>query len=143
MNRRRRRRAARSLFRSLTFRLGAWYAGMLLVALAVLGALALYSVRRAVVRTDEVVVHERLERHTRRARSRRACRGSNRPIDDATELEGEHGPVRVRDSAGRTLFKHGDVDTRRRSVVSTSVSQRSAPRGRLARRIRGRASARS
>ncbi len=36
---------------------------MLLVGLTVLGALALYSVRRTALRAGEVVVHERLERH--------------------------------------------------------------------------------
>jgi signal transduction histidine kinase len=94
---------------------------MLMVALTALGGLAIYSVHRAVVRDDDIVVHERLERHSA-VLDRVGLQRFERAIDDATELEGEHGPVRVRDGAGRTLYKHGDVETSA-TVVSMSVSQ--------------------
>jgi signal transduction histidine kinase len=113
--------AKRAWFRSLPFRLSAWYAGVLLVALTTLGGLALYTVRRAVVHSDEVVVRERLERHTA-ILERVGLPKFEEAIDEAAELEGEHGSVRVRDSAGRTLFQHGDVEGAA-TVVSTSLNQ--------------------
>jgi signal transduction histidine kinase len=110
----------RSPFRSITFRLSTWYAGTLLVGLTILGALALYAVRRAVFRADEVVVHERLERHSA-VLGRIGLPRFEKAVDDAAELEGEHGPVRVRDDAGRTLYQHGVVDDAT-ILVSTSVT---------------------
>ena len=56
-------------------------------------------------------------------------------VDDAAAVEGEHGPVRVRDRAGRTLFEHGDVG-RAAIVVSTSLTRICASRW-PRRRIRG------
>ncbi|HEY2903864.1 MAG TPA: HAMP domain-containing sensor histidine kinase, partial [Polyangia bacterium] len=113
--------AAPSRFRTLTFRLSVWYAATLLVALALLGGLALYAVHRAVVRDEDVVVHQRLERHTA-VLDRMGLSGFEKAINAATALEGEPGAVRVQDSAGRTLFNHGDVESST-MVVSTSVSQ--------------------
>ena len=109
-----------SPLRSLTFRLGAWYAGILLVGLVALGALALYTVRRAVFRTDDIVVHERLERH-RAVLERVGLPRFEQAIGDDALLEGERGAVRIKDATGRTLFQHGDADGAA-TVVSTSVS---------------------
>ena len=116
-----RRRVRRSPFRSLAFRLGAWYTASLLVAVALLSGVALHVVRRAVMRAHEVVVEERLERHSA-VLERVGLPGFEQAMNDATALEGEHGPVRIKDGAGRTLYKHGDVETAA-TVVSTSVSQ--------------------
>ena len=91
------------------------------MALTALGGSTLYVVRRVVVRDDEVVVHERLERHSA-VLQRIGLPGFERAVDAATAVEGEHGPVRVRDSAGRTLYQHGDV-TSAATVVSTSLSR--------------------
>jgi signal transduction histidine kinase len=113
-------RSGRALFGSLSFRLTTWYAAILLVGLTALGALSLFTIRRAVVRSDDVVIHERLERH-RALLGRVGLSTFEHAISDATELEGEHGPVRVQDGAGRTLYRHGDVESAA-TVVSTSVT---------------------
>jgi len=112
--------SGRSLFGSLSFRLTTWYAAILLVGLTTLGALSLFSVRRAVVRSEDIVIHERLERH-RALLGRVGLSTFEHAISDATELEGEHGPVRVRDGSGRTLYRHGDLENAG-TVVSTSVT---------------------
>lgn len=106
---------------SLTFRLGAWYTGTLLLAVTVLGALTLYALRNEMVQVGDLVVHERLERH-RAVLGRVGLPEFARALEDATELEGERGPVRVEDGAGHTLFKHGDIEAAA-TVVSTSVSR--------------------
>jgi signal transduction histidine kinase len=111
---------SRSPFRSITFRLSAWYAGTLLVGLTILGALALYTIRRAVVRSDEVVVHERLERHSE-VLGRVGLPKFEEAVESATALEGEHDPVRVKDGAGHTLYQHGVVEDAALRV-STSVT---------------------
>jgi signal transduction histidine kinase len=105
---------------SLSFRLGAWYGGTLVVAMAILGAFALYVLRHAAAREGEVVVQERLERH-RAVLGRVGLPDFERALTDATELEGERGPVRVQDAAGHTLFKHGDIETAT-TVVATSTT---------------------
>jgi signal transduction histidine kinase len=94
---------------------------VLLVALTTLGGLALYTVRRTIVHSDEIVVRERLERHTA-ILERVGLQNFEKAINEAAELEGEHGPVRVRDSAGRTLFERGDLEGAA-TVVSTSLNQ--------------------
>lgn len=99
----------RSPFRSITFRLTAWYAGTLLFGLTILGALALYTVRRAVFRSDDVVVHERLERHGE-VLGRVGLPKFEEAVESATQLEGEHNLVRVEDGAGHTLYQHGVVE---------------------------------
>ena len=111
----------RSPFRSITFRLNAWYAGILVVGLAILGALALYEIRRAVFQSDEVVVHERLERHSE-VLGRVGLPKFEEAVESATELEGEHDPVRVKDRAGHTLYQHGVVEDAA-VRVSTSVTR--------------------
>ena len=105
---------------SLAFRLGAWYAGSLLLGLALLGGLALFSVRRAVARSQEAVIHERIDHH-REVLERVGLPRFESAVSSASELEGEPGPVRVRDAQGRTLYSHGDVATGT-AFVSTSVS---------------------
>lgn len=112
--------SSRSPFRSITFRLSAWYAGTLLVGLAILGALALYEIRRAVFHSDEVVVHERLERHSE-VLGRVGLPKFEEAVESATELEGEHDPVRVKDGAGHTLYQHGVVEDAA-VRVSTSIT---------------------
>ena len=112
---------SRSPFRSITFRLSAWYAGTLLVGLTILGALALTTIRRAVFRSDEVVVHERLERHSE-VLGRVGLPKFEEAIESATALEGEHEPVRVKDGAGHTLYQHGVVENAALRV-STSVTR--------------------
>lgn len=92
---------------SLTARLATWYAGVLLLGFAVLGVLAVMIVRRAVARTQEVVIHERLERH-RAVLGRIGLPQFERMVDAAGELE-ERPPVRVRNSQGDTLYRRGDV----------------------------------
>jgi signal transduction histidine kinase len=104
----------------LAVRLGAWYAGTLLVAMIVLGALTLYALHSEVVHVSDIVVHERLERH-RAVLGRVGLPEFERVLSDAVELEGERGPVRIEDAAGHTLFKHGDIAAAA-TVVSTSVS---------------------
>ena len=112
--------SSRSPFRSITFRLSAWYAGTLLVGLAILGTLALYEIRHAVFQSDEVVVRERLERHSE-VLGRVGLPKFEAAVESATQLEGEHSPVRVQDGAGHTLYQHGVVqDAAVR--VSTSVT---------------------
>ncbi len=111
---------SRSPFRSITFRLSAWYAGTLLVGLTILGALALTTIRRAVFRSDEVVVHERLERHSE-VLGRVGLPKFEEAVESATQLEGEHNPVRVEDGAGHTLYQHGVVEDAALRV-STSVT---------------------
>ena len=102
-------KSSRSPFRSITFRLSAWYAGTLLVGLAILGALALYEIRRAVFHSDDVVVHERLERHSE-VLGRVGLPRFEEAVESATQLEGDHNPVRVEDGAGHTLYQHGVVE---------------------------------
>ena len=110
----------RSPFRSITFRLSTWYAGTLLVGLTILGVLAIYTIRRAVFRSDEVVVHERLERHGE-VLGRVGLPKFEEAVENATALEGEHDHVRVKDAAGHTLYQHGVVEDAALRV-STSVS---------------------
>ncbi len=105
---------------SLAFLLGAWYAASLLLGLALLGGLALFTVRRSVVRSQDVVIHERLERH-RELLGRLGLPQFERAVNAASELEGERGPVQVRNGAGRTLFRHGQVAPGT-AFVSTSVA---------------------
>ena len=105
---------------SLTVRLSAWYAVWLLVAVAALGGFTLYVLRHLATRDAELVVHQRLERH-RAVLGRIGLTEFERAVNGATELEGEHGPVRVQDGAGRILFKHGDIDGAA-SVVATSLT---------------------
>ncbi|HEY4188032.1 MAG TPA: HAMP domain-containing sensor histidine kinase [Polyangia bacterium] len=110
----------RRRFSSLALRLGVWYTGTLLVAVAVLGALALYALRHEAGQVGDLVVHERLERH-REVLGRVGLPEFERAITHATELEGERGPVRVEDGAGRILFSHGDMAAAS-TVVSTSLT---------------------
>jgi signal transduction histidine kinase len=105
---------------SITFRLSAWYAGTLLVGLAILGALALYTVRRAVYRSNEVVVHERLERQSA-VLGRVGLPRFKVAVESAAALEGEHDPVRVKDAAGHTLYQHGVIEDSA-PRLSTSVT---------------------
>jgi signal transduction histidine kinase len=92
---------------SLTARLATWYAGALLIGFALLGGLAVLTVRRAVARSREIVIHERLERH-RAVLGRIGLPQFEKAVTAAGELE-ERAPVRVRNGHGETLFHHGEV----------------------------------
>ena len=92
--------------RRLTVRLNAWYAGLLLVGLAGLSVLAGAAIRRAAAEHGRVEVQERLQRH-QMLLERVGLPGYEQAVSGATALEGEHGPVRVRDRAGRTVFQRG------------------------------------
>src|SRR3569623_885336 len=105
---------------SLTFRLGAWCAVWLLVAVAALGAFTLYVLHHLAARDADIVVHQRLARH-RAVLDRIGLTEFERAVTGATALEGEHGPVRVQDRAGRVLFDHGDIDGAA-TVVATSLT---------------------
>ena len=113
-------KSSRSPFRSITFRLSAWYAGTLLVGLDILGTLALYEIRRAVFHSNDLVVHERLERHSE-VLGRVGLPKFEEAVESAIALEGEHDPVRVKDGAGHTLYQHGVVEDAA-VRVSTSVT---------------------
>jgi len=104
---------------SLTARLATWYAAALLLGFAALGALAVMTVRRVAARSQEVVIHERLERH-RAVLGRIGLPQFEKAVDAAGELE-EHPPVRVRNAQGQTLFHHGDV-AQGSVFLSTSVA---------------------
>jgi signal transduction histidine kinase len=110
----------RAPFSSLVVRLSAWYAGSLLVGLAILGALTLFAVRRAVNRSNEVFVHERLERQSA-VLGRVGLPKFKEAVENAAALEGEHDPVRVKDAAGHTLYQHGAIEGSA-ARVSTSVT---------------------
>jgi signal transduction histidine kinase len=84
------------------------------------GTFALYEIRRAVFRSDEVVVHERLERHSE-VLGRVGLPRFEEAVESATQLEGDHNPVRVQDGTGHTLYQHGVVEDAA-VRVSTSVS---------------------
>jgi signal transduction histidine kinase len=97
---------ARRSFARLTVRLNAWYAVVLILGLAGLSALAVAVVRRAAARDRQVAVEARLQRH-RILLQQAGLPAYERAVAGAAALEGERGPVRVRDRAGRTLFQHG------------------------------------
>jgi signal transduction histidine kinase len=106
--------------RSLVFRLAVWYAATLLLAFTLMGVVAIYGVRLAVERSRQVVVHERLERQSAVLAQVGLPRFAA-AVTAAGEVEGEHGPVRVRDAAGHTLFRQGDVEAT--VFESSSVSR--------------------
>ncbi len=94
--------------RSLAFRVNAWYVVMFIASLATLVAFAVPIVRGAMDREDTIVLESRLERHVAalRATGLPAYRAA---IEGAASLGTADAPVRVRDTAGRTVFQHGDV----------------------------------
>jgi len=105
---------------SLTIRLGVWYAVTWLASVAILSGFALYVVRHAAAREAELVVQERLERH-RAVLGQLGLPEFERTVAGATALEGERGAVRVQDSAGRTLYKHGEIEEAG-GAVATSIT---------------------
>lgn len=102
--------ADRRAFRRLTVRLNAWYAAVVLAGLAGLSVLAGAAVRRAAVEHQRVEVQARLQRH-QMLLERVGLPAYEHALSGATALEGERGPVRVRDRAGRTLFQRGEATT--------------------------------
>ena len=109
----------RARFSSLTFRLNAWYAGVLLVGIALLGGLAVLSIHRGLRHDHMRLVEARLERH-RLVLEQFGLPELERAVEHTTELEGERGSVRVRDRSGRTLFQHGDVE--RAGIVTATAT---------------------
>ena len=98
--------ADRRAFRRLATRLNAWYAAVLLIGLLGLSALAAAGVRRAVSQDQRVAVEARLQRH-QLLLERVGLPAYEQAVSGEAALEGEAGPVRVRDRAGRTLFQRG------------------------------------
>ncbi len=98
----------RRAFRRLTLRLNAWYAAVVLAGLAGLSALAVGTVRRAQAQDQRVAVEARLQRH-QLVLQRVGLPAYERAVSGAAALEGEAGPVRVRDRDGRTLFQRGEA----------------------------------
>jgi signal transduction histidine kinase len=96
----------RAAFRRLTVRLNAWYAVVVLIGLAGLSLLAVAAIRRAAAEHRRVAVQARLERH-QLLLERVGLPGYERAVSGAAALEGEAGPVRVRDRAGKTVFQRG------------------------------------
>jgi signal transduction histidine kinase len=88
--------------------LNLWYAVVVLVGLTGLSLLAVAAVRRASTEHRRVAVRARLQRH-QLLLERFGLPAYERAVSGAAALEGEPGPVRVRDRAGRTVFQHGDV----------------------------------
>lgn len=100
--------ADRRAFRRLTVRLNGWYAAILLLGLFALSLLAVAAVRRAVSQDQRVAVEARLQRH-QLLLERVGLPAYERAVSGEAALEGEPGPVRVRDRAGRTLFQRGQA----------------------------------
>ena len=93
-------------FARLTVRLNAWYAAVVLVGLAGLTFIALGVLRTAIAQERRTAVETRLVRH-QVLLERVGLPGYERALSGAAALEGEPGPVRVRDRAGRTVFQRG------------------------------------
>jgi signal transduction histidine kinase len=98
----------RRAFTRLTVRLNAWYAAVVLVGLAGLTLLAAVVVRRTMAEDRRTAVESRLVRH-QVFLERVGLPQYERAVSGAAALEGEPGPVRIRDRAGRTLFQRGDA----------------------------------
>jgi signal transduction histidine kinase len=81
---------------------------VLLAGLAALSLLAAAGVRRAVSQDQRVAVEARLQRH-QLLLERVGLPAYERAVSGEAALEGEPGPVRVRDRAGRTLFERGQA----------------------------------
>lgn len=94
-------------WRSLAFRVNAWYVAVFVASLAALVGSAVPTVSRALRRADTVVVEERVERHV-------AVLSTGLPeyraaVAHADALGDPTVPIRVRDDRGATLYEHGDV----------------------------------
>lgn len=94
-------------FRSLAFRLSAWYVVVFIASLAALVAFAVPTLRAAFDQADTVVRDERVERHiavlaTGLPRYRDA-------IEQSVALGNPEVPVRIRNANGATLYQRGDV----------------------------------
>jgi len=94
-------------WRSLAFRVNAWYVVVFIASIAALVATAVPTVRRALDRADSVVVEDRVERPV-------AVLATGLPeyraaVAHADALGDPEVPVRIRDNRGDTLYEHGDV----------------------------------
>jgi signal transduction histidine kinase len=94
-------------WRSLAFRVNAWYVVVFVASIAALVATAVPTVKHALDRADTVVVEERVERHV-------AVLSTGLPeyraaVAHADALGDPEVPVRIRDAHGDTLYEHGDV----------------------------------
>ncbi|MEP6860816.1 MAG: HAMP domain-containing sensor histidine kinase [Deltaproteobacteria bacterium] len=96
-------------WRSLAFRVNAWYVVVFVASIAALVATAVPTVRRALDRADTIVVEDRVERHV-------AVLSTGLPeyraaVAHADALGDPEVPVRIRGAHGETLYEHGDVAT--------------------------------
>ncbi|MEO8841256.1 MAG: HAMP domain-containing sensor histidine kinase [Kofleriaceae bacterium] len=105
-------------WRSLAFRVNAWYVVVFVASLAALAAFAVPAVRRALDRADTVVVEDRVERHV-------AVLATGLPeyraaVAHADALGDPQVPVRIRNAHGDTLYEHGDVSTARLTAMRST-----------------------
>ncbi|HVT10352.1 MAG TPA: HAMP domain-containing sensor histidine kinase [Polyangia bacterium] len=100
--------ADRRAFARLTVRLNMWYAAVVLLGLAGVTTVAATMLRRAMAEDRRTAVAARLVRH-QVVLERIGLPGYEQALSGAAALEGEPGPVRVRDRAGRTVFQRGQV----------------------------------
>ena len=94
---------------SLAFRLNAWYVIAFVASVAALVAFAVPTVRNAMQREDAAVIATRLERHVT-VLTATGLPAYREAVEHAASLEEHDVPVRVRDSSGKTVFEHGDVE---------------------------------
>lgn len=104
--------------RSLAMRVTAWYVAALLTSIAALVAVAVPAVRDALATQERVLVEREVQRHLAVLveRGLPAYRDSvqhSAALDDRTS-------VRVRDTAGRTLFEQGNVAASVRTASRTT-----------------------
>ena len=94
-------------WRSLAFRVNAWYVVVFIASIAALVATAVPTVRRALDRADSVVVEDRVERHV--AVLETGLPEYRAAVAHADALGDPEVPVRIRDNRGDTLYEHGNV----------------------------------
>jgi signal transduction histidine kinase len=104
--------------RSLAIRLTAWYVAVVLGSLLALMLLAVTTVNDAVQAGTTVLLESRIERHVDMIETGGLARYRD-AVTRAGPLDDEDLPVRIRDTAGRTVFSHGDLAGARFTAVRT------------------------
>ncbi len=105
-------------WRSLAFRINAWYVVVFVASLAALVAFAVPTVRRAFDHADNVVLESRVERHVAvLATGLPAYRAA---VAHADALGNPEVPVRIRDATGATVYEHGDVAAARLTMARSA-----------------------
>src|SRR3569832_372434 len=94
-------------WRSLAFRVNAWYVVVFIASIAALVAFVVPTVRRALDRADTVVVEDRVECHV--AVLATGLLVYRAAVAHADALGDPEVPVRIRDNRGDTLYEHGAV----------------------------------